>query len=104
MLSVSYVVAITDDHRRHSYCHVCCIMLLTVATLAITDAAAVVDDYVDCYVVSCRCRRRCGWCRCRTSSLSPMQRAVTIAVVVVAHALDSFNPHVMTADAALSAT
>jgi hypothetical protein len=33
-----------------------------------------------------------------------MQRAVTIAVVVVAQALDSFNPHVMTADAALSAT
>jgi hypothetical protein len=51
MLSVSYVVAITYDHRRHSYCHVCCIMLLTVATLAITDAAAATTAVDDMLIV-----------------------------------------------------
>ena len=74
--------------------HGCCIMVLTVATLAITDAAAAataVDDYVDCYLFICRCRWCCSCRRCCTLSLSPTIIDVVPIVMVVAFLIICYN-------------
>ena len=58
-------------------------MVLTVATLTITDAATAVDDYVDCYLFICRCRWSFSCHRCFTLSISPtIIDAVPIVMVV----------------------
>ena len=69
-------------------------MVLTVATLAITDAAAAataVDDYVDCYLFICRCQWCCSCRRCCTLSLSPMIIDVVPIVMVVAFLIICYN-------------
>ena len=69
-------------------------MVLTVATLAITDAAAAataVDDYVDCYLFICCCRWCCSCRRCCTLSLSPTIIDVVPIVMVVAFLIICYN-------------
>ena len=69
-------------------------MVLTVATLAITDAAAAataVDDYVDCYLFICRCRWCCSCHRCCTLSLSPTIIDVVPIVMAVAFLIICYN-------------